>query len=195
MKRPIELQTGDIYHACNKSIYGYVIFNTPEEYERMRQLAGYYQWDMPISFTHFKDDVLPQHRDLACALETKRPARIQKRVDIIAYCFMPTHIHFVLRQLCGHGIAAFMKDIQSGYSQFFNRRHNRRGPLWQGRFGNGNHLDSPEKLLEKVAYVHNNPVKDLGYASPGDWPYSSLTSPLPGCGEVYGPKFNDDVQK
>jgi len=65
-----------------------------------------------------------------------------------------------------------MKDIQSGYSQYFNLRHNRQGPLWQGRFGN-RIITSEKQLTDTINYIHFNPVKDLQYSKPELWPYSS----------------------
>jgi hypothetical protein len=39
-------------------------------------------------------------------------------VDIVAYCFMPTHIHLILRQLMKDGISIFMgKILNAEYTQ------------------------------------------------------------------------------
>jgi putative transposase len=44
--------------------------------------------------------------------------------------------------------------------------------VWQRRFYDFN-VWSEEKRLEKLDYMHGNPVKRRWVASPGDWPWSS----------------------
>ena len=171
MKRLIPLVTGEIYHVYNKSIYSYVIFNTPDEYKRMIMLIQFYLWDMAKSFSAFHSS-LHRYPDFKSGLHDVRKPGCPQRVIILAYCLMPTHIHFILEQKSENGIEMFMKNIQSGYSQFFNRRHNRRGPLWQGRFGY-KHISSESNLQNEINYVHNNPVKDLNCMNAEDWPWTS----------------------
>ena len=170
MKRPVILTTNHYYHIYNKSIYGYQIFNSPKEYERMLHLMQFYQWKMPLNFSRFIRCTLPKFSNFETAIKSL-PVEIQ-RVTIVAYCLMPTHIHFLLRQNENNGIEHFMKDVQSAYSQFFNLRHNRKGPLWQGRFGN-KIITSENQLTDTIDYIHFNPVKDLKYSKAELWPYSS----------------------
>jgi putative transposase len=70
---------------------------------------------------------------------------------------MPTHIHLVLRQLKDGGISKFMSNILNSYSRYFNIKHNRKGPLWEGRFRKVL-VGSDEQLLHLTRYVHLNPV-------------------------------------
>jgi putative transposase len=144
---------------------------------------------MPISFSQFFIRRLSSHVNFASALISVKKKEHPPLVRIHAYCLMPTHTHFLLEQLLSNGIYLFMKNIQSGYSQFFNKRHNRQGPLWQNRFGSK--VISDENDFNRVrAYIHNNPVKDLGIADPALWPYSSAnTCTLPGSVQVcYNPE-------
>ena len=98
-------------------------------------------------------------------------------VNIIAYCLMPTHVHFVLQQLVVKGIEVFMRRTLNAYSNYFNLRHNRRGPLWQNRFGNRIILNTAG-LNARILYVHYNPVKESLVKTAEEWPYSSVSSPL-----------------
>ena len=186
MKRFVPLATHHYYHIYNKSIYTYEIFNSPDEYERMLQLIEYYRCSqMPFSFSYFSRYHLTKYPNLSIALSSIKKEDHSPLVNIIAYCLMPTHMHFLLQQLLPNGICSFMKNIQSGYSQFFNKRHNRRGPLWQNRFGN-KLISDDNDFARTFAYIHANPVKDLGLASSESWPYSSafpnnpVTTTLPG---------------
>ena len=54
-------------------------------------------------------------------------------VEILAFCFMPNHIHLLLRQLGDNGVSGFMQKLGAGYGLYFNKKHNRRGQLFQVR--------------------------------------------------------------
>jgi REP element-mobilizing transposase RayT len=65
--------------------------------------------------------------------------RVQKYVQkfdvsIIAYCLMPNHYHFLVRQNSDKSISDFIQAIFNSYTKAFNNRHNRSGPLFEGRF-------------------------------------------------------------
>ncbi|MFH1783040.1 MAG: transposase [Candidatus Omnitrophota bacterium] len=93
-------------------------------------------------------------------------------VQIICYCLMPTHIHLTLTQLADKGISKFIGNILSSYSHYFNLKHNRKGPLWEGRF-KGGLVKTDEQLLHLTRYIHLNPVSAYLVDKPGDWKYSS----------------------
>jgi putative transposase len=102
-------------------------------------------------------------------------------VNIVAYCLMPTHVHFILQQLADKGIETFIRRVSNAYSKYFNLRHNRRGPLWENRFGNRLILDEAG-LNQRIAYVHYNPVKEKLVKTTEEWKYSSACFPLPNTG-------------
>ena len=170
MKRLCPFENNSFHHIYNKSIYGYTIFSGKEEYQRMLNLIEYYRYDghpHPFSYTlKLKRKTVPPPGGGTVSL-----------VNIIAYCLMPTHVHFVLQQLVSKGIQTFMRRTLNAYSNYFNLRHNRRGPLWQNRFGNRIILDI-KGLNDRIQYVHNNPVKENLIKTPEEWPYSSASNPL-----------------
>lgn len=93
-------------------------------------------------------------------------------VTINAYCFMPTHIHLVLRQLDENGISVFMKNILDSYTRYFNIRTKRKGPLWQSRFKNVM-VENDEQMIHLTRYLHLNPTSGGLVERPEEWPYSS----------------------
>lgn len=98
-------------------------------------------------------------------------------VRILAYCIMPTHMHLILQQKQEDGISKFMSRIQNSYARFFNLRHVRKGPLWQGRFERI-WIENDEHLLHETRYVHLNPVTAYLVEDPADWPHSSYVEYL-----------------
>lgn len=86
-------------------------------------------------------------------------------VEIVAYCLMPNHFHFMLEQVKNEGITNFIRRLNNSYSHFFNVKYKRSGPLLEGRF-KAVHIESDEQLLHLNRYIHLNPyssfiVKDL----------------------------------
>ncbi len=168
MKRLCPFENKSFHHIYNKSIYGYTIFSCKEEYQRMLGLMEYYRYDghiRPFSYVIKRTAITP-------------PGGVMvPLVNIIAFCLMPTHVHFILQQLENKGIETFMRRTLNAYSNYFNLRHNRRGPLWQNRFGNRIILDI-KGLNNRIQYVHYNPVKENIIKTPEEWPYSSASTPL-----------------
>jgi putative transposase len=95
-------------------------------------------------------------------------------IKIIAYCVMPTHIHIVVQQLKENGISRFMSFILKSHSKYFNIKHGRKGPLWEGRFKRVL-VKTDEQLLHLTRYVHLNPATGYLVNNPGDWPFSSFS--------------------
>ena len=178
MRRNIPLITGEYYHVFNKSIFSYIIFNNQTEYQRMLQLIHYYRFDnTSTSFSRFTLNYQSKQIDFFQGLKVYKISTNKPLVRIVSYCLMPTHIHFLLQQLQDSGIQIFLQNIQNGYAQFFNHRHNRRGPLWQNRFKN-THIDQDVGLLRTSLYIHANPVKSLLTDSACQWDYSSYNEYL-----------------
>ncbi len=91
---------------------------------------------------------------------------------VIAYCLMPNHYHFVMRQEGETPLSQFIGRLFQSYTQAYNRQQKRTGPLFAGRF-RCVHVDSEEYLLHLCRYVHLNPVAAGLVARPEDWPFSN----------------------
>lgn len=157
----------EIYHVFNKSIADYKIFNSEEEYYRMFVAINYYSHrDLSIPLSYLLNN--NRENDLDRVLSNLTT----KIVNIIGYCLMPTHVHFVLEPVEKYSISIFMSNLQNSYSRFFNLKHKRRGPLWEGRYKKVL-VKTDEQLLHLTRYVHLNPVTAHLVQKPEDWEYSS----------------------
>ncbi len=97
-------------------------------------------------------------------------------VDIIAYCFMPNHLHLLLRQFVEGGISIYMNRLSNSYARYFNTRHERAGPIFQGRFKSVL-IENDKQLLQVSRYIHLNPYSSKIIRSINDlqnYEYSSL---------------------
>lgn len=160
--RKDRLSDGSIYHIYSKSISGFKIFQNDAAFFRITAAIRYYRRCGPkMRLAEF----LAQKDPIELSLMTNL-------VDIIAYCIMPTHIHLVLKQIEQNGISTFMSNLLNSYTRYFNLKHKRKGPLWEGRFKNVL-VKTDEQLLHLTRYIHLNPVTDYLVDNPVDWPASS----------------------
>ena len=165
------LVVGEIYHIFNKSIAEFNIFNNTSEFLRMLNVIRYYQTEKPlIKFSDFLRSSRVQLGDVNISFPDR--SNKEKLVEIIAYCLMPTHIHLILKQLKEDGISIFMNRILNSYTRYFNIRHKRKGPLWEGRFKNIL-VTTDEQLIHITRYVHLNPVTAYLVDKPEKWLASS----------------------
>jgi len=167
------LETNEIYHVLNKSIAGYEIFNTEEDFSRIIDVIRYYiRKNIEFKFSRY-NELLTEGKDVKIDYNDGS----EKLVEIIAYCIMPTHIHLVLRQLSENGISIFVSKALNSYTRYFNTKYHRKGPLWVGRFKNVLVKDEIQ-LLHLTRYIHLNPVSANLINAPDKWPVSSYNEYL-----------------
>ena len=95
----------------------------------------------------------------------------RRRWRVFAWALMDNHFHLFL-QTPAADISEGMHDLQSGYVSTFNRRHARRGPLFQSRF-KAVLVEQDAHDWELSRYVHLNPVRAGIIDRPEAYPWSS----------------------
>lgn len=158
-----------IYHIFNRSIAGYVIFNNPEEFNRMLELVKLCRF---INFNYRYSQFSKLELSTKMAIINKLEKDNNILVEIVAFCLMPTHIHLILKQIIDDGITKYLGRISNSYSKYFNFKHSRTGPLWSGRFKN-EIVETDEQLLHLTRYVHLNSTSMDLVKNPKNWLYSS----------------------
>ena len=78
-------------------------------------------------------------------------------LKIWAYCLMNNHVHFVCLPLRQDAMAKTFNTLHMRYSQYFNKKRNVVGHLWQNRFHSC--ILDPAHALEAVRHIENNPVR------------------------------------
>lgn len=93
---------------------------------------------------------------------------------IHVYCLMGNHYHLLLSTPDGN-LSQIMRHINGGYTTWFNKRHNRYGHLFQGRY-KAILVDADPYAGELSRYIHLNPVRAGMVRQPNDYPWSSYTT-------------------
>lgn len=112
--------------------------------------------------------------DFAQFLEISRRLHSRYRVAIHAYCLMRNHYHLLLQTPRGK-LQRYMQELNSHYSQYFNRRYRRVGPLFQGRY-KALLVDSDSYALAISRYIHLNPVNAGLVRKPENYRWSSFAT-------------------
>ncbi|MDH3582637.1 MAG: transposase [Phycisphaerae bacterium] len=86
-------------------------------------------------------------------------AEATERFGIVvhAWCWMPNHYHLLI-QTPRANLSAGIGWLQTAYTIRFNRRHNRSGHLFQGRF-KAHVVEADAYGRELIKYIHLNPVR------------------------------------
>ncbi len=91
-----------------------------------------------------------------------------------AYCLMDNHYHLLI-ETPEANLVQGMRRLNGVYAQRFNRRHQRVGHLFQGRY-KSIVVERERHLLELARYIVLNPVRAGMVDQPGAWPWSSYNA-------------------
>ena len=91
---------------------------------------------------------------------------------LYGFCIMPEHLHLLIHPFGKYNFSYIMKMIKGSFASKFNKIRGRQGKIWQKGFYDECILDSI-KLINKLDYIHNNPVRAILVTSPEEYLYSS----------------------
>lgn len=116
--------------------------------------------------TIFHDDA-----DYRAYFERLERYRQRDGVNVHAYVVMSNHVHLLL-ETGNRPLARTMHTLQFTFSQYYNRRYQKSGHVFQGRY-HAILCDRAAYLLELVRYLHLNPARRRTPLSPWTYPWSS----------------------
>lgn len=147
MKKP-QFVTGEFYHLYNRGNNKRPIFLKPFDLQRFLQSMVEFNIDEPIGSIYAASFNKESLRG-----STSKPKQL---VDFVCYALNPNHFHFLVKQLTDDGIKNFMHKLGTGYTMYFNNKHESSGGLFQGRY-KAIHVDTNDYLLYLSAYINLNP--------------------------------------
>ncbi len=151
---------GEFYHVYNRGTDKRDVFVDEDDYARFFESMVEFNVSHPIG-SLFELSFRKRHQ-LGGSTSKEDNGSHEKLVNIIAYCLNSNHYHFVLQQVSEKGIEKFMQRLGTGYTMYFNKKNERSGALFQGKF-KAVHISSNAYLLHVSAYVNlNNRVHQLG---------------------------------
>ncbi|MES2107504.1 MAG: transposase [Bacteroidota bacterium] len=96
---------------------------------------------------------------------------------VYAYCLMPNHFHFFLKVTDENAFEKGIKNFFISYSKSINKRYNRVGSLFQGRY-KVSEVDTESYYTTIIIYIHQNPLRAGLVADLEEYRYSSYQAYL-----------------
>lgn len=150
----------EIYHIVLRAIDDNILFKNTNDY--YRGIFSIYEFNTSKSITiqerrkarnNFKKRNSRQNFNYGIEFIDTR----NKLVEILVFCFMPNHIHLLLKQIQDNGITKFMSKVGTGYAGYFNRKYQRKGHVFQNRFRSVA-IKNDNQLITVANYIHANPI-------------------------------------
>lgn len=141
------------YHVFNRGVEKRPTFTSKYEFLRAVDCISFYRYgDISLRYSQYLNLNKEKKSELINSLDDN-----QQEVEVIAFCLMGNHFHLLLKQIKEGGIVKFMAKFQNSYTKYFNTKHQRVGPLFQGVF-KAVLVEDEEQLLHLSRYIHLNPV-------------------------------------
>lgn len=158
------------YHIYNRGVEKRIIFIDDQDYR--------------VFLTYLKEALSPPPNPTTRLTEftlqgrtfkgiPRQPKNFSDKIELMAYCLMPNHFHFLIRQREEQAIKEFMQAIGTRYCGYFNKKNKRVGSLFQGRY-KAALVNEESYLLHLSRYIHRNPIDafrnlTLAYSSYGEY--------------------------
>lgn len=173
-RQKTQFANDEIYHISLRAVGDTQIFIDENDY--FRGIFSIYEFNNSSFVTIQKrrrDRLIEKKAEKKgrCPTPIQSADKRDKMVDIFTFAFMPNHIHLLLRQLKDNGITGFMRKVGGGYANFFNKKYNRKGHLFN-QF-HAVHVQDDEQLVTNFLYIHSNPASLI---EPG-WKENGIENP------------------
>ncbi|MEA3521840.1 MAG: transposase [Campylobacterota bacterium] len=130
-------------------------------------LAGYHHI---INRGVNRSDIFVDESDYEMFLKLLCKACDLYQVILHDYCLMSNHFHLLVETKM-ENLSLFMKHINSNYAIYANKKQNRSGHFWQGRFYS-RYITDDEYYYTLVRYIEQNPIEANIVQKVGEYPYT-----------------------
>ena len=150
------------YHLYNRGVEKRTIFLDQQDYG--------------VFLSYLKEYLLPKkekelHERLADPnISSKEKDKILKllrinnfsqEITLLAYCLMPNHFHFFVKQKSLNSIDRFIQSLCTRYVLYFNKKYKRVGSLFQGVY-KAVLVEKEEQFLYLSKYIHKQALASQG---------------------------------
>ena len=116
------------------------------------------------------DDDKERYLDILC-----KASKIYK-VIVHDYCLMDNHYNLLI-ETTSENLSLFMRQINSNYAIYFNKKYKRIGHLWQGRYKSW-YIINEQYLYDLFSYIEHNPIEAKITKKIGEYPFTLLATLL-----------------
>jgi REP element-mobilizing transposase RayT len=124
-----------------------------------------------INRGNYQEKIFINDRDKEKFLQYLEKASERFSIILHSYCLMSNHYHLLI-QTPDSNLSMAMQWINASYATYFNRKRDRHGHLFQGRF-KAILIDADAYLKHLSRYIHLNPVRAKMVSAPAAYQWSS----------------------
>ncbi|TAJ13230.1 hypothetical protein EPO56_03355 [Patescibacteria group bacterium] len=143
----------DLYHALNRGVDARTIFVDSQDYARF--IHDMYEFND----TALAGSTYYAFKKISGTDVTDKHTR-NRLVDIHGWCLMKNHYHLLLSERVEGGMSLFLRKLNVGYANYFNKRYERTGTLFQGRTKKIR-IEHDRQFNYILHYIHLNPLDYL----------------------------------
>lgn len=142
----------EIYHIYNRGVEKRIVFLSDRD--RMRFVYNLFACNGQNGLKNLERF---SNKKIMDFLKTTSFNGDEQLVEILGFVLMPNHFHLLVRQKTDEGIIKFMQKVGIAYTMFFNKKHTRVGPLFQGSF-KASLVETDAHFMYILHYIHLNPL-------------------------------------
>ena len=161
------------YHVYNRGVEKRKIFLDEQDYKVFLSYLKLYLTSKDDSIIEIKkrEDISDDNKNDKISKLMALKNYLNK-IELLSYVLMPNHFHLEIRQKNKSDMEDFMRSLVTKYSKYFNKRYDRVGPLFQGRYS-AVLITNERYLLHLGRYIHLNPQEIINNQSLSSYPWSS----------------------
>ena len=142
------------YHIYNRGVEKRLIFLDEQDYAVLLSYLKNYLLpkDEKVLFNKLAnpDTSFKEKDDI---LRILRLNNFYEEITLLAYCLMPNHFHFLIKQKSSTSMDKFMQSLATRYSMYFNRKYKRVGSLYQDTY-KAVPIETDEQFIYLSKYIH-----------------------------------------
>lgn len=142
------------YHIYNRGVEKRLIFQDPQDYGVfLSYLKEYLTPKNELELKQKLSDPNTSYKEKDGILKALRMNNFYGEIVLLAYCLMPNHFHFFVKQKSALSIDKFMQSLCTRYTMYFNRKYKRVGSLFQAVY-KAVLVQTEEQFVYLSKYIH-----------------------------------------
>lgn len=150
------------YHIYNRGVEKRNIFLDEQDYGVfLSYLKEYLVQKNKDELTKKLQDSTISYKEKDKVLKLLRLNNFFGEITLLAYCLMPNHFHFFVKQNNALSIDRFIQSLATRYTMYFNRKYKRVGFLYQGSY-KAVLIETDEQFIYLSKYIHRQAIIHQG---------------------------------
>ena len=165
------------YHIYNRGVERRLIFQDEQDYAVF--LSYLKEYLSPKNTQDLRERLSnpgTTYKERNKIVKSLRLNNFAEEMALLAYCLMPNHFHFFVKQKSSDSIDRFMQSLGTRYAMYFNQKYKRVGPLFQAVY-KAVLVTSEEQFVYLSKYIHKQVLASQGLTL-RSWQKQSQSSTL-----------------